>query len=173
MVTRLRWIVSIAGFVCAASVLAHAAGTNKAGAGTEGRRRAAENGLRSIKTKSSEQGEQVKALYEAAASANNAWLDAVSQAIQQGAATAPDVTAAVQTAATSLMEWVAVRNRTLGVPEITGVPTDAAKKSIVQDLTEISSAAWSTHHAADEKKRTTAASALKERFRWKSWEEVR
>ncbi len=50
---------------------------------------------------------------------------------------------------------------------------DAAKKSIVQDLIEITSAAWRSDHGVNEKKRTTAVNALKERLRWKPWEEVR
>ena len=73
------------------SALFAAANVDKALTEADGRRKAAENGLREIKAKSKEQGEQVRPLYAEAASRNNAWLDVVCQSIQQGASTAPDV----------------------------------------------------------------------------------
>src|SRR4029450_8478501 len=58
-----------------------AAPLDKSLSDTHGRRKAAENGLRQIKAKSQEQADGVRALYTAAASNNNAWVDAVCQAI--------------------------------------------------------------------------------------------
>ena len=95
-------IVAVLPVLTGSSVLLIAANVDKALTGADGRRKAAENGLREIKTKSKEQAEQVRPLYAEAASRNNAWLDVVCQAIQQGAATAPDVSASVEPAASAL-----------------------------------------------------------------------
>ena len=111
----------VAGFLVlvASSVPLIAGKVDKALTEANGRRRAAANGLREIKTKSKEQAEQVRPLYAEAASRNNAWLEIVCQAIQQGASTAPDVSATVEPAASALVQWVSARNRVLGVPDLT------------------------------------------------------
>lgn len=59
------------------------------------------------------------------ASRHNAWLDAVSQAIQQNAANPPEVGAAVEAASSALIEWVKFRTRALGEAE----PNDAAVRT--------------------------------------------
>lgn len=139
---------------------------------TEGRRQMAENGLRDIKKKSAQEAEQVRERYNDAAARNNAWLDALCQAIQQGSATAPDVSASADAAAVSLVEWAKVRNRALGIPEMNEAATAAVKRMAVRDLNEIAKAEWASKHRGDESRRTKAATALKERLRWKTWEEV-
>ena len=88
MAAKLRgtWAVALLVVVSAAGV-AIAADLNNALINADGRRKAAENGLRQIKAKSRDQAEQVHPLYAEAASRNNAWLDIVCQAIKQGAST--------------------------------------------------------------------------------------
>jgi hypothetical protein len=106
---------------------------------TDGRRKAADNGLRQIKMKSQQEAEQVRGLYTAAASNNNAWVDMVCQAIEQGAPAAPDVSGVAGSAASSLVEWVCARNRALGLPELRGSVGESVKKAVTQDLTDIAS----------------------------------
>jgi hypothetical protein len=155
------------------SAFVHAADLKKALAEADSRRKAAENGLRQIKAKSSEQAEQVRASYTAAASGNNAWVDAMCQSIEQDSAKGPDVGTAAQVAANSLVDWVSLRNRALGIAELTGGVADGLKKSIAQNLVDIASESWKANHGGNQQKRTAAAVALKERLRWLTWEEVR
>ena len=139
----------------------------------DGRRKAAETGVRDIKAKSQEQAGQARALYAEAASRNNAWLATVCQAIQQGSSGAPNVSAMVEPAATALVQWVSARNRALGLPELTSPIGDTVKKRVIADLTDISNETWSRNRNAAEQRRTQAATALKERLQWRSWEEVK
>ncbi len=84
MKTRFHQTIVAALLVLAGtSALLIAANVDKALTDADGRRKAAENGLREIKAKSREQAEQVRPLYAEAASRNNAWLDVVCQSIQQ------------------------------------------------------------------------------------------
>ena len=149
-----------------------AAPLDKSLSDTDGRRKAAENGLRQIKAKSQEQAEGVRALYTAAASNNNAWVDAVCQAIEQGTPANPDLSGVAGSAASSLLEWVSARNRALGVAEMTAPVAESVKKSIVQDLTDIAVGTWRTSRGDSADKRKKAAATLRERLRWKAFEEV-
>lgn len=160
----------LAGFVLLA-VAAQAADINQVMANTESRRRAAENGLKDIKAKGEPSGD-VRDTYAAAAAATNTWLDSVCQAIERGSASAPDVSASAQQAADSLVAWVNVRNRILGVPEVAGTAVDVVKKSVTQDLTAIAETTWKANRSADAKKRGSAVNALKERLRWKAFDEI-
>jgi hypothetical protein len=157
-------------FVVGSVIVSQAANINKALADAEGRRRAAENGLREIKAQS--QGDQVRAAYMEAASRQNGWLDIVCQAVEQPAPTAPDVSSAAQTAASSLIEWVTVRNKALGQPELTGTVADANKTSITRNLTEIAAEMWKDNRNANEQKRTKAITDLRSRLQWKAFEQV-
>lgn len=132
--------------------------------------RPAESGLRQIKAKSGDQAEQLRPLYAEAASRNNAWLDTVCQAIQQGMSTAPEVSAAVDPAASALVAWVSARNRALGVADLTGPIAGAVKKNVIEDLSELATATWKSNRGGSEQKRMKAAQALKDRLR--SWEEI-
>ena len=138
----------------------------------DGRRRGAESGLRDIKAKSMEQAEQVRTPYSEAASKNNVWLDAVRQTLQQLGSSAPDVASAAEQAATALVEWVSARNRALGEPEMTAIVADSVKKRIVAGLTDIANETWKDNRAANDQKRTKAATALKDRLQWRTWQEV-
>jgi hypothetical protein len=162
--------VAIGVLVIGASTI-RAADLNKTLADTEGRRRAAENGLKQIKAKG-QPPDQIRSAYVEAASRQNAWLDSVCQAIEQGAANAPDVSSSAQSAATSLVEWVNVRNRALGVPELSGAIADSTKKSVAEDLIDIAAGTWKNNRSSDAKKRSSAAASLKERLRWKTFEEI-
>jgi hypothetical protein len=172
MVGKKRAVVGVLGLLLVVAVTSRAADLGKTIASAEGRKRAAENGLKEIKAKSSQPAEQIRAAYVEAAKKQNAWLDAVCQAVEQGSATAPDVSTAAQSAADSLVEWVNVRNRALGLPELTGTVADSTKKSVVQDLLNIASEIWKDNRSTDAKKRTTAATSLKERLRWRAFEEI-
>jgi hypothetical protein len=125
-----------------------------------------------MKTKSREQAERVRPLYSEAAARNNAWLDVVCQAIQHGASTASDVSASVEPAASALVQWVSARNRALGVSELAPPIGDALKKRVIADLTAIAGETWKATRGANEQKRTKAATSLKERLQWRSWDEV-
>ena len=157
--------------VAGGAVLA-AADLEKALAGADGRRRAAENGLRQIKAKPPGEIEQIRALYTEAASRNNAWLDIVCQAVQQPSSTAPDVTAAVEPAASTLVAWVSARNRALGVAGLTPAVADAVRTSVVAELTEIAGATWKRNHGGSAPRRANAVAGLNGRLRWKAWDEV-
>jgi flagellar hook-basal body complex protein FliE len=114
------------------ALASQAADLTKAVSEAEGRKRAAENGLKEIKTRSASPPEQIRAAYKDAATSQNAWLETVCQAVEQGTATAPDVSTAAESAATTLVEWVSVRNRALGLPELTGAVADSVKKSVTR-----------------------------------------
>ena len=171
MVRTLRKGLVVIAVVAIAGIASHAADIKKALAQTEGRKRAAENGLKEIKAKG-QPSEQIRSAYTEASTRQNAWLDSVCQAVEQGGATAPDVSGPAQAAAASLVDWVNVRNRTLGLPELSGAIADSTKKSVVQDLMDISSETWKDNRSTDAKKRATATAALKERLRWKPFEEI-
>ena len=166
-----RTIVSAIAALLVAAAVGQAADVNKAIGDAEGRKRAAENGLKEIKAKA-QPSDQVRSAYIEAATRQNAWLEAVCQAVEQGAPAAPDVSAPAQSAAASLVEWVNIRNRTLGLAELTAPAADSTKKSVAGDLIEIANATWKSNRSGDAKKRSAAANALKERLRWKPFEEV-
>ena len=173
MVGTVRRMVAAGLLVLAGGGIAiGAANVDKALVETDGRRKAAETGVREIKVKAKDQVDQVRPLYVEAASRNNAWLDTVSQAIQQGTSTAPDISATVEPAASALVAWVSARNRALGVADLTGPIADSVKKRVISDLTEIANATWRSNRGGNEQKRTKSADALKDRLRWRSWEEV-
>jgi hypothetical protein len=96
----------------------------------------------------------------------------VCQAIEQGAATAPDVSSVAGSAASSLVEWVSARNKALDIPELTGPVAESVKKSVVQDLTDITLSTWRDNRGGNADKRKKAATMLRERLRWKAFEEV-
>ena len=167
----IRQAVTLAMILVSMSAL-DAAPLDKSLSETDGRRKAAENGLRQIRMKSQQEAEQVRGLYAAAASNNNAWLDMVCQAIEQGAPAAPDVSGVAGSAASSLVEWVSARNRALGLPELTGPVGESVKNAVVQDLTDIASGTWRDSRGDSADKRKKAAATLRERLRWKAFEEV-
>ena len=171
MVRMVRRSTVAIGVLLLAGTAGRAADINKAIANTEGRKRAAENGLREIKAKG-QPSEQTRNAYGEAASRQNAWLESVCQAIEQGATAAPDVSSSAQSAATSLVEWVNVRNRALGVPELPGNIADSTKKSVTQDLIDIANTTWKNNRASDAKRRSAFAASLKERLRWKPFDEI-
>ena len=107
-----------------------------------------------------------------AATRQNAWLETVCQAVEQGTASASDVSTAAETAATTLVEWVNVRNSALGLPEMTGAISGSVEKSVAQNLLDIAGATWKNNREADAKKRTSVAASLRERLRWKMFEEI-
>jgi hypothetical protein len=170
MIHKRRTAIAIVSWWLIAAATSHAADINKAIAETEGRKRAAENGLKQIKAKGQPSSE-IRNAYAEAATRQNAWLESVCQALEQTGNTAPDVSAAAQSAAASLVEWVNIRNRALGLPELSGAIADSTKKSIAQDLNEIAAASWKDR-SSDARKRSAAAASLKERLQWKTFDEI-
>lgn len=173
MLRTARTVVCAAGMVLITVLVSHAADVNKALSEAEGRKRAAENGLKEIKSKSSQPSDQIQTAYKDAATQQNAWLDAVCQAVDQSAASAPDVSTAAETAATTLVKWVTVRNQALGLPDLTGAIADSVKQSVARDLVDIAGTTWKNSRGADAKKRTSVVASLNERLRWKAFEEIR
>ena len=169
----MRSRVRVIGLLIVSVGVLHAANIDKPLAETEGRRRAAETGVRQIKAKSVQDAEQVRALYTGAASRQNAWLDLACQGIEQSAPAAPDVAAAAQTAASTLLEWVVGRNRALGQPIMADKVAESVKASIVRDLTDIADEVWRSHRGANSEKRTKSIADLRSRLLWKPWDEVR
>ena len=133
---------------------------------------AAVSSAANIKTKSAQEAEQGRSVYAEAASRQNGWLDMVCKSVEQGASTATDVSSAAQTAASSLVEWVTVRNRALGQPELTDTLADATKTSVSRDLTDIAAETWKNNRGANKQKQTKAITDLKNRLRWKAFEEI-
>ena len=165
-----RTLISV--MVIAGAIALQAAPLNKALTDADGRRKAAENGLRQIKAKSSEEAQRVRDLYTDAMSRNNVWVDIVCQAIEQGTTSAPDVSAAAAPAATSLIAWVGGRNRVLGLPELTGETAESVRKLVVQNISDIADAAWRDNRSRDGEKRRKAAGALRDRLQWSTFEAV-
>jgi hypothetical protein len=166
-------LAQIACVVATMTVLVGAAAdVNQLLADAEGRKKAAENGLGDIKKKSTEQASQVKTEYTAAASATNAWLDALCQSIEHGSSAPPDVKALVGPAASAVVEWVRVRNHALGVPEMATAVAEGYKKSLAADLSEIAASVWKRTKGAAHEKRTKDAADLKDRVRWRSFDEI-
>ena len=172
MARTARMVVGTIGVLLVAALASQAADLNKAVSEAEGRKRAAENGLKDIKAKSSQPADEIRNAYTKAATSQNVWLDTVCQAVEQATTSAPDVSAAADAAAQTLVEWVSVRNRALGLPELTGATADSVKKSVTQDLVDIAGATWKNNRGADTKKRSSAAASLKERLRWKTFDEI-
>ena len=156
---HLRRIGPVLAVIVAAATLAHAADIKNAVAEAEGRKRAAENGAREIRAKSIPDAEQVKALYTAAASANNAWVEALSG----GNVAAAE--AAASPAASALVKWVAARNRVLGVAALTDTVAASAETRTRQNLLDIAKG------TAASKKRSEAQD-IAVLLRWKTWDEL-
>jgi hypothetical protein len=155
-----------------AGAIAQAANVDKALADSESRRKTAENGAREIKKKSSGQAAQVRAAYTAAANEHNAWLDQVCRAIEENGPSTLDASAAAKAAASSLVDWVAVRNRALDTPVMKSDLAEGVKKSVVQDMIDIATSSLKSAQGADKQKRMKIAASLNERLRWKTWEDV-
>jgi hypothetical protein len=170
-----RGLIVLAIVLLVASMGAHlaAAPIDRALKEADGRRQAAENGVRDIKAKSEGPAEYVRSAYEEAASRNNAWLETTCQAVQTGPASALDMTASADAAATALIQWVAARNRALGLAELSTAVGDSLKKQIVQDLGEITRSTWRSARSANEAKRAKTAAGLKERLQWRMWDEIK
>ena len=167
----LRVTVWTIGFLVLMSGASNAANLNQAIADAEGRRKAAESGVKAIKGKN-QSIEQLRQAYTEAANQHNAWLDLVSKAVQQKATTPPDVTAAIASTSTAFATWVAARNRALGEMELAGAAADAVKKKVSQDLTTIAAETWKSNKSADDKKRASVMTTLGDRLRWKSWDQL-
>jgi hypothetical protein len=166
----------LAGVLVVALVAAdgvHAADVTKATTEAESRRKAAENGVKEIKTKSPQLSDDVRKAYAEAALRQNAWLDSACQAVEHGASAVPDVSAAAQSAATSLVECVVIRNQQLGVAaDLAGPAAEGVRKSVAQGLTDIASETWRINRTAAPDKRAAAAATLRQRLQWKTWEEI-
>ena len=162
----------VVAIVAVAGVILQAADFNKALADTEGRRRAAENGLRAIKTKSPALGDQVRAAYTKAATDQNAWLEMVCQGSEKSGSAESDMTAAAEAAATSLVAWVAARNRALAETELAGAAADTAKTWVHGNLTDIAAEVWQRNRAASQQQRERTSADLRKRLLWRSWEQV-
>ena len=166
---RVSTFATIVAMVVTGAALMHAADIGKALAEAEARRRAAESGVQQVQPKLSTDGNGVRAAYADAATAQNAWLDALIQSFEKSAA--PDATLA-EAAAKSLVTWVNVRNRTLGQPEMTAAVADGVRKDIVRNLVDISSQEWKANHSADARRRETVVSTLNTHLRWKKFEDI-
>jgi len=151
--------------------LAFAADLTKATTEAEGRKRAAENGARAIRAKAPQQAEQVRALYEDAASAHNAWLDATKAAIDKGEADAA-VTDTATKAASSLVRWVAARNQALGEGVLAGKIAERVEADTRQGLIDISAELARKQRRAEANKKAQAAADLSGRLQWKRWSEL-
>ena len=163
------WIMAFVLF--ATGVATHAANIDKAIADAESRRRAAENGLREIKSKTPDQAEDARRAYATAADGQNAWLEQVCKTAESGSADV-DVSPAAQAAASTLVAWVAVRNRALGAPVMTSELAEGVKRSMVQDLVEIANSTWKSARGSDSQKRLKMTASLRNRLQWKSSEDV-
>jgi hypothetical protein len=129
----------------------------------------AANELRQIKPKFAE---QVRTLSTEAASRNNACVAIVCQAIEQGATSAPDVSSVAEPATSSLVEWVGGPNKALGLPVLTGANAESAKRLVLQNVSHIAARARRDNRSRDAEKRKRAAATLRERRRWKAFEEI-
>lgn len=164
-----RWLTTFGVALVIGTGLAAAADLDKATADAEGRKRAAENGARSIRAKAPHDVDAIRAMYGEAAAANGEWLAATSASIEKGDAD-PAVTEAATRAAASLLRWVAGRNRALGL----AVPTDriaeveAAK--VRQGLIDISTELSRKHRGANAATKAQATSNLANRLKWAAWD---
>jgi hypothetical protein len=166
---RVSTFATIVAMVVTGAALMHAADIGKALAEAEGRRRAAESGVQQVQPKLSTDGNAVRAAYAEAATAQNAWLDAVIQSFDKGAAA--DATLA-EAAAKPLVAWVNVRNRTLGQPEMTAAVSEGVRKDIVRNLVDIAGQEWKANHSADAKRRAAVVPQLDQHLRWKKFEDI-
>ena len=151
--------------------LAFAADLTKATTEAEGRKRAAENGARAIRAKTPQQVEQVRTLYEDAASAHNAWLDATKSALEKGEADAA-ITDTATKAASSLVRWVAARNQALGEGILAGKLAETVEANTRQGLIDISAELARKERRAEASKKAQAAADLSSRLQWKRWSEL-
>lgn len=138
----------------------------------EGRRKAAESRLGQIKSKSSPAADAAKALYADAAAKNNAWVDAVCRAIEEGTKAAPDVSSLAEPAAASLLAWVSGLDKALGNPESSAAIADGSRKQVIQNLGGIAVKSWQKNRTPDAAKRRQASVALRARLQWKTLEEM-
>lgn len=136
----------------------------------EGVKSVAENGVRAMQQKSSPDVERAKAAYEAAAAAQNAWLDAAVAAITQGTSPEP-VAQAAEAAATAVVAWVSARTVALGEPAVPASALALSQKGTARSLTELC-AEQVKRTRNDEKKRAAAAQELNTKLRWKPWSEI-
>ena len=168
MTRRLQMLVGMVGVLIASALAIGAADMTKALDQAEGRRRAAENGLKEIKGKG-QPSEEVRKAYVEAATRQNAWLEAVCLSLEQGASAPPDVTAVTQAAAVALVDWVQVRNPAVGLPALNDQAAATTKKTVIQTLTEITA---ESSKARDPKRRADTVSMLKQRLHWKAYDEI-
>lgn len=163
-----RCVVVSTVFILFAAALAEALSLDQAITAAEGRRRAAENGVKAITAKSAGDDTAVKAAYEEAMSANNAWLDATVTAVKQGRVIDGAQPSATE-AASTLVAWVAARNRALGEPILAGAVASAVETRTRQELIELTTQAT----RGNDKKRAATVQALESRLRWKAWGELK
>jgi hypothetical protein len=173
MFARVRAAALLLGlvFVPAASSL-RASESDRALVETEGQRKAAENGVRKLKAQVAAQADALQRAYSEAASKQNAWLDATCQAIERGAETTPDVTSMADEAATAYNAWVALQNPALGLTTLDANSLAGVKKWMVTNLVAVTSSAWKRSHKRAEADRAKASAELKERLRWKAWDDI-
>ena len=172
--SRRLWILACA-LVTVVSVARSTAGASldESLANAESRRKAAENGLREIRARVAAQAEPLRAVYGVAAERNNAWVEAMCSAIEKGVVPGPDVAGMAEPAAAALMEWVAGRNKALGLPEVSGANLEAVRRQITQNLTDIVGGAARATSPKDAGKRKQTAGGLRERLQWKAFDDVR
>ena len=139
----------------------------------DGRRKAAEIRLAKVKALSSPVADQAKALYAEAAAKNNAWVDALCRAIDEGAQAAPDLSSLAEPASASLLAWVGAQDKALGNPETTAAIAEGSRKQVVQNLSDIATGSWKKNGKLAPEKRRQASADLRARLQWKSVEEVR
>jgi hypothetical protein len=172
MVRKLRVFGTAVAMVVVGVTIAQAANLTKAIADAEGRKKAAETGLKQIKLKSADVSREPQAAYEEAARWQNAWRDGISGALAAEGGALPDVSGSAQSVATSLVLWVNVRNRALGLPELTEPTAESVKKSVGADLVEIAKQTWKNNAGANAKKRATAAESLNTRLQWRRVDDI-
>ena len=155
-----------------------AANVDKALVETDGRRKAAETGVREIKVKAKDHksDQDPPPLCRSGLPSNNAWLDTVSPGDSAGDVN-PRLTFRQRSSLRRPHSWPGypARNRALGVADLDRdqSPMLGEEASHLVDLTEIANATWRSNRGGNQQKRTKSADALKDRLRWRSWEEVR
>jgi hypothetical protein len=166
-----RIVAGTAVFVLALASLVNAADLRKATTDAEGRKRAAENGVRAIKSKAPQQADSAKELYLAAATAHGAWLDVTKTLVDKGESDSAASDAAGRAAA-ALVKWVAARNAALGEPVLAGKTAETIEASVRQGLIDISLETARRQRGANANKKSQAVSDLSNRLRWKDWNEL-
>lgn len=165
-----RIVAGTAVVILVMAAFAYAADLTKATNDAEGRRKAAESGARTIRSKAT-QVDGPRDLYVASANAHDAWLDATKNLIEKGDSDGA-VSEAAGRAASALVKWVAGRNAALGEPVLSGKIADNVEASIRQDLIDISVETARRQRTSSAEKKGQAASDLGNRLRWKDWNEL-